>query len=258
MDWKDSAGALLDGLFCNDEPTEESVEQSRLRERMLLDYEGDEDTSPITEEEIDKVIRKMKSGKASGWDKVEVEVLKRAWLLNSDIFVKLINGCWEHGTFPNEWKKAVVVTLLKSKDKNITDSTSYRPICLLPVLGKVMEGVILARLKKKCENRIVQSQFGFTKKKSTEDALHEFLNMQKSVKDKYILCLFLDISNAFNNLWWPAIIEALKEMECSTQLVTIIKDNLKKRMITFKTESGSVDREVNKGCPQGSILGPFL
>lgn len=76
--------------------------------------------------------------------------------------------------------------------------------------------------------------------------------------DKYILEIFLDISNAFNNLWWPAIIEASKKMKCSRPLVSILQNYLKKRTVVFRTEGGSIERDVNKGCPQGSLLGPLL
>lgn len=165
----------------------------------------------------------------AGWDRVEVEVVKRAWVLNPKVFVDLYNGCWRFEVSPNEWKKASVVTLAKSEDKDKSDPTSYRPICLLPILGKVLEGVILRRIKSKCEPQILKSQYGFMVKKSTEDALHKFMEIQKSQEGKYGLGIFLDISNAFNNLWWPAIIKALKKMKCSRQIVKMIADYLRKR-----------------------------
>ncbi|GFW19845.1 hypothetical protein TNCV_3561481 [Trichonephila clavipes] len=43
------------------------------------------------------------------------------------------------------WKTAVVIPILKP-DKNSALAESYRPISLLPVLSKLAEKVILARL----------------------------------------------------------------------------------------------------------------
>lgn len=178
--------------------------------------------------------------------------------MNSKVFIDLYNGCWKFEVFPNEWKKALVVTLVKSKQKDNSDLTFYRPICLLPILGKILEGVILRKIKKKCQAQILESHYGFMTKRSTEDAFHKFLYIQESQDEKYGLGIFLDISNAFNNLWWPAITRALKRMNCSKQLIKIIEDNLCKRLVIFKTEIGSIERKVNKGYTQGSILGPFL
>ena len=66
-------------------------------------------------------------------------------------FQNIFNDCKKLGTFPKEWKKSAVVTLTKAADKDPSLPTSYRPICLLPFLGKILEGVILNRLKETCE-----------------------------------------------------------------------------------------------------------
>lgn len=248
----------MNNLFSYDDPLEDSMEQEEMRAEMSEMYQGDDDQEPVTEKELNGIINKMKIGKAAGWDRIEVEVVKRAWVMNPKVFIDLYNGCWKFKVFPDEWKKALVVTLMKSEDKEKSDPSSYRPICLLPILGKILEGVILWRIKQKCETQILRSQYGFMTAKSTEDALHRFMEIQKTQKGKYILGIFLDISNAFNNLWWPAIIKALKKMRCSSQLIEIVKDYLSKRLVIFRTESGSVSRHVNKGCPQGSLLGPVL
>lgn len=257
-DWRESAEELLNGLFCCDEQTDDSDDQADIREEMIERYEGPEDLEQITESEVGRVVKNLKNGKAPGWDMIEVVVVKRAWELNKDAFMALFRGCWRLGTFPNEWKKALVVTLLKAEDKDKADPSSYRPICLLPVLGKIMEGIILKRLKTDCDPRLSDKQFGFRAGKSTEDALQKFMLIQADGGEKYVLSVFLDISNAFSNLWWPAIIRALKRFGCSKQAINIMQDYLRRRFVVFRTESGSVQREVNKGCPQGSLLGPTL
>lgn len=48
--------------------------------------------------------------------------------------------------FPNVWKKGVLKVFLKSEEKSKTKVKSYRPVTLLPVLGKVCERVLVERL----------------------------------------------------------------------------------------------------------------
>lgn len=258
VDWRDTAQELLNGLFCFDDSSVDTSEQESVRNQAEMTYVGESDENPILEKDVEEVIKKLKVGKAPGWDRIDATIIKRAWELSRETFVALFNGCWRHGIFPKEWKKAIVVTLLKADDKPKVEPSSYRPICLLPVMGKIMESLILRRLKQKTDTELSDRQFGSRHGKSTEDALHEFLELQEGLEEKYAMGVFLDISNAFNNLWWPAIIKEIKSIESSNQLVRIIKSYLSDRQVVFKTESGCIIREVNKGCPQGSVLGPAL
>ena len=94
INWRESAGMLLDELFGNDTEENDTREQARRRAEM-----NNMDLSPLCEEEapfakneLDKVIRKMKTGKAPGWDAIEVQVLKTAWENNSCTFLRLYNA----------------------------------------------------------------------------------------------------------------------------------------------------------------------
>ena len=53
----------------------------------------------------------------------------------------------EIGDFPKIWKRAILVPLLK-KGKVAGDPLSYRPIPLLPIMGKVLESLVHPRLEK--------------------------------------------------------------------------------------------------------------
>ena len=68
----------------------------------------------------------------------------------------------------------------------------------------------------------------------------------------------MDVSNAFNNLWWPDIIEALKRLECPADILRLVQDSLRNRSLIPRTESGEVWRQMTKGYPQCSLLGLFL
>ena len=63
----------------------------------------------------------------------------------------MFDACLRDGCFPSEGKKARVAILPMSPDKQPSDPASYRPISLLPVLGKTLErlmiGILECRMK---------------------------------------------------------------------------------------------------------------
>ena len=85
---------------------------------------------PLDSEEVESAIRMLKSKKSPGLDGMVGEMCKRLWSAVPDYFVCIYNKCLETGYFPNKWKKASVVILLKSVDKEKSDPISYRPISL--------------------------------------------------------------------------------------------------------------------------------
>ncbi len=59
--------------------------------------------------------------------------------------LRLFNFSWSLGRFPDTWKLAVTVPILKP-GKSAADPLSYRPISLLPCIGKLMERLVYERL----------------------------------------------------------------------------------------------------------------
>ena len=59
--------------------------------------------------------------------------------------LNLYNSIWRTGRIPEEWKKGIIIPILKpGKNKHIVDS--YRPITLLNTMTKTMEKIINTRL----------------------------------------------------------------------------------------------------------------
>ncbi|GFV59447.1 putative RNA-directed DNA polymerase from transposon X-element, partial [Trichonephila clavipes] len=98
--------------------------------------------------------------------------------------------------FPKSWKTAVVVPILKP-GKNSALAESYRPISLLPVLSKLAEKIILARLNDYLEREkiLIPEQHGFRPRLSTS---HQLLRVVEFIKegnnnDECTAAVFLDI-----------------------------------------------------------------
>lgn len=83
--------------------------------------------------------------------------------------------------------------------------SSYRPICLLDTLGKLLKRVILNRVAKctESENGLSERQFGFRKGKSTVDAIRTVLeraekaSKQKRRGNRYCAIVTIELNNAY-------------------------------------------------------------
>jgi len=69
------------------------------------------------------------------------------------ILKKIYNKLWSsRDNFPDEWKKAIIVPILKP-DTPANLISSYRPIALTSTLAKIQERMILAPLNWYLENQ---------------------------------------------------------------------------------------------------------
>jgi hypothetical protein len=139
--------------------------------------------------------------------------------------------------------------------------SAYRPICLLDEVGELLERVIAARLKAHMTQRESgwhDSQYGFQQGRSTVDAVGRVRSMAEDVvlREGVALAVSLDVTNAFNTIPWARIVEALRYYEVPAYLV--IQAYFSDRWVTYVSKDGEVRRPVERGVPQGSVLGPIL
>lgn len=163
----------------------------------------------IDEARVRKAVWSCPGGKAPGWDEILVEMLKEGFEDIKGVLVRLYRGCFRKGVFPNTWKRDVIRTLLKGNDKDPGSVKSFRPICFLPVFGKVLEKLVVSELSHVFYKRTSDRQFGYMKGKSTEDAIAEVVRVVNNRSEKYCFGIFLDMSEAFDRVWWPELVQNL-------------------------------------------------
>lgn len=90
---------------------------------------------------------------------------------NLEAVLDALNDCWRRGCFPKVWKVASLVIIRKAGERDWALPGSYRPVTLLPVLGKTFERMLHSRLMKAIESRFLlsESQYGFMPGKSTAE-----------------------------------------------------------------------------------------
>jgi hypothetical protein len=142
------------------------------------------------------------------------------------------------------------------------DPSKYRPISLINVAGKVLEKLLINRIMNHVYTKQSPEpyQFGFTPKKSTTDVAMEIKEFaQEGLRQGLITILVsLDVKGAFDAAWWPNTLKTLKDLNCLNNLYYLTRSYLSQRTAVMTTNTLQVEREVSKGCPQGSCCGPGL
>lgn len=249
---------LCEKMFPRDSRDGETEEHRLLRERINESSAGENDTF-VSMAMIEQGLGEMKNGKSPGNDHIEVQVLKESWPVIGQELAWIVRECIRLGTFPDRWKTGKLVVLLKP-GKPAKEAGSYRPITLLPVCGKLLEKVAVRKMRAWMhESGVISNrQYGFVKRRGTSDALKEVKRLVNMSESKYVLGLFVDISGAFDNAWPPLILEIMRSKNCPDNLVSFVREYMRGRSVEIGKRSVEDVWSVEKGCPQGSILGPVL
>lgn len=210
-------------------------------------------------DEIKNAIWSLKMNKAPGPDEVTAKILRKAWPVVKTQLHQVMNDCLREARFPNTWKVANIVVIPKGKDKDPAYPKSYRPISLISSMSKVLESLIIRRLTEETKLDEETHQHGFTKGRSTITAMDEMFKWaDRECPNRHVLGVFLDITGAFDNMSWTAMLDDLASMGGSTATEKLLRSYLENRVARITVEGRTVEKEMTKGCPQGSRLGPTL
>ena len=123
------------------------------------------------EAEISLVIKKLKNKYSTDCDGLNKFILKKIEYAIAPTLTFLVNKCFEKGTFQKCLRKAVVIPIHKCG--NAYEAHNYRPINLLPTIGKILEKILCDRMTKFLEKYelLNKNQFGFRQKRGTSDLL---------------------------------------------------------------------------------------
>jgi hypothetical protein len=138
---------------------------------------------PITEQEVECVIRKLKGKFSAGCDEIPEYVVKQCAMFIKGPLTYIYNMSVNSGVFPDLFKVARVKPLYKKGDTyNIQN---YRPISILSVFSKILEKIMYSRLTGflNKHNIITKVQNGFREQKSTITAIQSFIEKIREALD---------------------------------------------------------------------------
>jgi hypothetical protein len=127
------------------------------------------DNKYFTIEDIRNAAEIMGNEKAPGEDGIPGKIYKRTFETFRSYITALYNGCLSRGVFRNCCKRAKLIPNTKSGKKISEDVSTFRPINLLNIEGKVLEKVLINGINHHVFSRVLvnNNQYGFTPQRST-------------------------------------------------------------------------------------------
>lgn len=118
-----------------------------------------------------------------------------------------------------------IITILYKPDKNPTDCSSYRPICLLNTDHKLLSSLLATRLAKTIPQLINPDQTGFISQTEFVDNVRRTLNIIETAQKQNVPVgmATLDAEKAFDNVLWPYLFEILSNFGLHTTFINWLK-----------------------------------
>ena len=209
------------------------------------------DDYPITQWELDSALTHGRST-APGEDGITYQVLRLLNLKtkNGNPLLDLFNLSLDTGDLPSQWTRSMIIPIPKP------ESEQTRPISLTSCMCKVLERIILNRLKYIVGDKLHKKLYGFLNGRSTKDCFADYIASTTSTT----ITTFVDLKSAFDKANKTVILERLTTYGIKGKMLKWIRQYLSNRQARVYYGGYLTDREaeMDLGTPQGGVLSPFL
>ena len=145
----------------------------------------------ILEHEVKWALESITTNKASGSDRIPLELFQ---ILKDDavkVLQKICQHIWKTQQWPQDWKRSVFIPI--PKKGNAKECSNYHTIALISQASKVMLKILQARLQQYVNRELPDVQAGFRKGRGTRDQtanIRWIMEKSKRVPEKHLLLLY--------------------------------------------------------------------
>ena len=178
------------------------------------------------------------------------------------LWTELVNTSIENKVFPKSEKSAIVKPIVKGNLDSQCFS-SFRPVSNLTFMSKIIENVILEQLLEHMQlvGALPDEQSAYRKLYSTETAMCSVVNDLLITLDdgKRAILIMLDLSAAFDTVVHDLLLRDCMNIGIVGDALEYLESYLEGRTYCVQIgQSFSASKNLDRGVPQGSVLGPLL
>ena len=211
------------------------------------------------EQDILKIILALDiNNKAHGHDNILTRMIKNCDSSIAKTLSIIYRNSLNSGIFPDNWKRPHVVPVHKKGNKQLIQN--YDPVSLFPISTKIFERLIFNLPYKVVEENslLCSNQSGFTK---TDSCVNQLLSILHKIYESFdnfpslqTHLEFLDMSKAFDRVWYEGLLYRLKAIGVSNNLPTLFQSFLNNRYqrVLFNGQNSHWEL-IKADVPQGSF-----
>ena len=173
--------------------------------------------------------------------------------------IKFFQEVYKTGFMPHDLTHAIFIKL--PKKKNTLECSEHRTISLISHVTKVILKMILRRTEKVIDQKIEETQSGFSSGVGTREGI---LN-QRLIFDEYleakqnVFVYYFDYEKAFDRVYHDQLMSKLKSCDIDAMDLTMIQNIYWNQTASIKLEEGESDSvAIRRGVRQRCILSPKL
>ena len=250
-----SRGELIDGMIDTFGQHESvlAINHSKANKEQVFKF------STVSYKYVSDLMNKINPKKSTGSDMISPRLVKLSKDIILPTITNIINQSITTSIFPDTLKEAELSPLFKKLDS--MDKTNYRPVSILPCVSKIFERVYADQMINFFNDIMSNLLCAFRQKHSCELLLVRLIEDWKALLDKHkvVAAIMLDLSKAFDSLPHRLFLAKLSAYGFNNDACKLLQSYLSNRKQRVKIGINRSDwRELIKGVPQGSILGPII
>ena len=213
----------------------------------------------VTAEIFEKYIQKLNAKKAVGHDGIPAFFLKVSGENFINSLCTLFNSCISSCTFPCSLKMAEINPIFKKKDN--LNKENYRSVNILTTISKVFERILSDQLTEYFKSILNSNLSAYRSGYSCQHVILQLTEYwRKSLdSDESVGTIATDLSKAFDYMPHGLLLAKLNAYGVSRDACRLLICYLCNRKQRVRVHGDSSEwSTINRGVPQGSVLGPLL
>ena len=206
-----------------------------------------------------KYINNLETGKSAGHDHIHTKFVKIAGKQLSQTLCSMFNTCVQESVFPTDLKMSEISPVFKKNDNLCKNN--YRSVNVLTIFSKLFEKVIADQLTEFFCHILNPGISAYRKGYSCQHVILYLTEYWRKALDNgdHVGTIAMDLSKAFDRMPHGLLISKLHAYGLSDRACQLLMSYLTNRLQRVKIKDTHSDWSIiNRGVPQGSVLGPLL